>query len=169
MTAPIVMRGKVTKVVDGRPYVEVADLGKGYEFGPVEVADGVALHRGNRVLVVSVGDVQEDVVVVGVLDVPDVGDWDPITAAADVGEVGAGYNPAARLECGGTVVRLRGTLRATDDLTAGAHLFRLDATMRPFSTVLLARVEVGADGWVSLLSNLADGATVPLDGLTFTV
>lgn len=72
------MRGKVTKMTGRKPSVEVPDLGVGYAFGPVEVASGITVEVGDRVLVVSVGDIPEDVVVVGVLDKAD-----PLTARVD--------------------------------------------------------------------------------------
>lgn len=64
-----VMRGTVTKMTGRKPHVEVPDLGVGYDFGPCETATGgQLLVKGQRVLVVSVGGIPEDLVVVGVLD-----------------------------------------------------------------------------------------------------
>lgn len=63
------MRAVVTKMSGRKPHVEVPDLATGYDFGPCETAtDGRLLVKGQRVLVVSVGGIPEDIVVIGVLD-----------------------------------------------------------------------------------------------------
>lgn len=71
MSASVIMRGVVTKMKGRKPFVEVPDLGVGFDFGPCESATGQLLHIGDRVLVVSVGGIPEDLVVVGILDPED--------------------------------------------------------------------------------------------------
>lgn len=63
-----VMRGTITKMSGRKPHVEVPDLAVGYDFGPCETTTGQLHVVGQRVLVVSVGGIPEDIVVIGVLD-----------------------------------------------------------------------------------------------------
>lgn len=67
--------GVVTKVEADGPYVEVADLGIGMEFGPLESISYSAsvpldVVAGDRVLVCSVGKIRDDLIIMGVLTLP---------------------------------------------------------------------------------------------------
>lgn len=53
---------------DGLPYVEVPELGVGYEFGPCQSTAAGPWERGDRVFVQSVAGILEDVVIVGRID-----------------------------------------------------------------------------------------------------
>lgn len=66
--APNVLRGTIVRMEGRKPHVEVPDLGVGYSFGPCETATGRQMKAGDRVLVVAVGGIVEDIVVVGILD-----------------------------------------------------------------------------------------------------
>ena len=67
MDTPVVMWARVTRVdSQGAPWVEVPDLGAETEFGPCDVAgDPTGVSVGKRVLVATVGNVTEDVVILG--------------------------------------------------------------------------------------------------------
>lgn len=80
--AVTVLRGRVVRLEGGRPHVEVPDLGVGYSYGPLEVVVPVSVVPGARVLVASVSDLRDDLVVVGVYGAvasgggPEVGAWE---------------------------------------------------------------------------------------------
>lgn len=78
------MRGVVTRMQNGRPHVEVAELAKGYSFGPIDSLIAVRLRVGHRVLVANIGGVLEDIVVVGILEP----DFDPKGDKGDPGPRG---------------------------------------------------------------------------------
>lgn len=70
----MVYRATVVSVDDdGLPSVEVPEFGTGYEFGPVQALVVGPWARGDRVLVDSVADILEDVVIIGRLDPTDGG------------------------------------------------------------------------------------------------
>jgi hypothetical protein len=62
-----VFRGNVVRIEADGPYVTCSDLGIGTEFGPCETTMPVSevLAEGNRVLVCTIADVIDDVVIVG--------------------------------------------------------------------------------------------------------
>lgn len=61
-----VWRGRVTRVVDGYPYVELPRLAAGYEYGPLEALVSVSsVAVGDRVLVAFVEGRADDPVIVG--------------------------------------------------------------------------------------------------------
>ena len=56
--------GKVTRVKAGDVYVEVTDLARGYEFGPV-LTTVTALVKGDRVIVVPMDRDPDELAVIG--------------------------------------------------------------------------------------------------------
>jgi hypothetical protein len=60
------MRGVVTRMEGARPHVEIPDLGAGYSHGPLDVVVPGTVVVGSRVLVTTIADRIDDLVVVGV-------------------------------------------------------------------------------------------------------
>ena len=68
-----VERGTIVAVLsDGKVMVEVPVLGRGVQFGPLDVLTGPVLTAGQRCVVASVHGSPDDLVVLGVLGTPPV-------------------------------------------------------------------------------------------------
>jgi hypothetical protein len=109
-----------------------------------------------------------------------IGAWIAFTLSASL-EAGGGYEPAARVEMNGTVVRFRGLpkVKAGKEVAGGATMFTLPAGQRPTKTVGMVAttvggkihyVQVATNGETTLgVGSLAAAEELWLDGMTFNL
>ena len=110
------------------------------------------------------------------------GEWTAFSSfGSDVVERAGQQTVRARLEIGNAIVRLRGVLETTAEITGPVNLGVLPVGFRPSEPVYLPTnfhlsstwtslvVEVSTSGVLSIGPTLKSGAYVPLDGLTFNL
>lgn len=142
-----VFRGVVRKVDADGPHVEIAELGQGFVFGPCESPFPVS--KGDRVVVGSIGELVEDVVILGRMEDPEVPPHDHDSRYFTEAESDARFQPIGsvngRPDTGWITLPLQSPW-VDDDATVGAGSWRGAQYRRTNGFVELRGLVKGGNG-----------------------